>query len=605
MDSPGLLHHLLLEKSLLQPDEPAILAPGKQTLTYQNLSKHIQSVALHLNRLGVLPGDRVAVVLPNGPDMAIAFLAVSAVSTCAPLNPGYTEQDFKFSLEDLHVKLLITTPGVNPSRKAAIELGIPIIDLEPETQWAGAFKLVTDLPINETILEPIFSTPDETALVLHTSGTTSRPKIVPLTHRNIYYSTQNISETYQLTHTDRCLNMMPLFHIHGLIGSVASSLTAGASVICAPGFSSDEVMNWVLNLRPTWYTAVPTIHQAFLDQAARNPDITKSTHFRFIRSCSSPLSKKLAQDLEKIFDAPVLEAYGMTEATHQIASNPLPPDSHKYESVGLPTGTTRVAILDSHGIELNPNEIGEICIQGENVMTGYENNPEANANSFAHGWLRTGDHGFVDKEGYIFIKGRLKELINRGGEKISPREIDETLLKHPAVKQAVAFAFPHQLLGEDVAAAVVLKHGEILSMQELRQFVATRLADYKVPRIIVFISDIPKGPTGKIQRIGLAEKLKSELEAVIKHKDSGNIAPRTPIEAKLLTIWQQVMNLKTIGVEDDFLVLGGDSIMAAQIIMLVKNEFHVNLSIRDIFNAPTIELMASLIQKFQSETTQR
>ncbi len=599
---PRLLYHLILNISNNSPLVPAILSPEKKSLSYRELFQHLQTTALGLTRMGIKQGDRLALVLPNGPEMATAFLAISSVCTCAPLNPAYQVDEFKFSMEDLHVKALVTFPGSeHPARQAAASLGIPIIDLMPDPGFAGIFSLACNLPVAETISEPTLAGLDDVALVLHTSGTTSRPKIVPLTHRNIFHSADNIAETYALTPTDRCLNMMPLFHIHGLMGAVAASLIAGASVVCAPGFMPGVVMAWLSELGPTWYTAVPTIHQAIMEQARRQPESGKHVRLRFIRSCSSPLAPSLAQDLETFFVAPVVEAYGMTEAAHQIASNPLPPRPHKFGSVGLATGTTRISILGEQGHVLPPNAIGEILIRGENVMSGYENNPAANQTSFIDAWLRTGDLGSLDVDGYLFIRGRIKEIINRGGEKIIPREIDEVLLRHPAVKQAVVFGVPHPSLGEDVAAAVVLQEGQTVSMQELRRFASTSLAAFKVPGLIVFIQEIPKGATGKIQRIGLADKLKAELEAVRTLETSSESEPRTLVEAEILSIWQQVFQKQSIGSQDDFLALGGDSIMAASILMLVNESFKVDLIFSDLFSAPTISSMADLVQERQTK----
>jgi acyl-CoA synthetase (AMP-forming)/AMP-acid ligase II/acyl carrier protein len=598
MISPDLLYRLILDQSKRSPEAPAIQSADNAVITYRQLSDHLHSTALQLNRMGFQSGERLAVVLPNGPEMATAFLAISSVCICAPLNPAYPVAEFQFSLSDLHVKALVALPGDDhPACTAAAALGIPVLHLRTDPQLPGIFELSGDLPFDNGITEPTLSGLDDLALVLHTSGTTSRPKIVPLTHCNIFFSVKNIAETYLLTPADRCLNMMPLFHIHGLMGALAASLASGASIVCTPGYLPDQVLGWLSELEPTWYTAVPTIHQSILEQVRLQPDIAKQAHLRFIRSCSSSLAPQLAQDLETTFEAPVLEAYGMTEATHQMASNPLPPNSRKFGSVGPATGTTRISIMDEDGKSLPTKSIGEICIRGENVISGYENNPAANAASFTGGWLRTGDLGFLDEDGYLFIQGRSKEIINRGGEKISPREIDEALLRHPAVRQAVAFAVPHPFLGEDVGVAIILREGHTASVQELRQYVATNLADYKVPRKIVFLKEIPKGPTGKIQRIGLAEKLNSELEEFRLRESIGTTSPRTPVEAELLYIWQMVLDIKIIGIQDDFLSLGGDSIKAARILMFVEDYFGVDLSLRDIFIAPTIALMADMIQE--------
>jgi acyl-CoA synthetase (AMP-forming)/AMP-acid ligase II/acyl carrier protein len=597
MISSGLIYQIILEAGNNRSETPAILSPGKETTSYRILSRHLQSTALQLNQWGIRPADRLAVVLPNGPEMATAFLAISAVCTCAPLNPSYSLEDLKFSMEDLHIKALVTTQEVDhTSRKAASDLGIPVIDLDPDVKFAGIFKLNYNKPVDETIHELILMEMDDIALVLHTSGTTSRPKIVPLSHRNIFHSVKNIAGSYALTPDDRCLNMMPLFHVHGLIGAVAASLVSGASVICTSGFSTRHVLDWLTEFKPTWYTAVPTIHQALLDEAVHQPDVIKEMKLRFIRSCSSPLAPQLAQELESTFSVPVVEAYGMTEATHQIASNPFPPRPRKFGSVGIATGTTRVSIFNERGEILPAKSVGEICIQGENVIKNYENNPKANRDGFMAGWLCTGDRGYKDEDGYVFIQGRIKELINRAGEKISPREIDEILLQHPAVKEAVAFGVPHPSLGEDVAAAIVLKPGMNVTMHELRRFAANKLTDFKVPRLIVFIAELPKGTTGKIQRISLGEKLKTELEIAKRQETSDISEPRTLAEEKLLSIWKQVFDSTPIGICDDFFALGGDSIKAARILMLVEKDFKVHLSLKEIFNLSTIELMAKFVQ---------
>jgi acyl-CoA synthetase (AMP-forming)/AMP-acid ligase II len=342
--------------------------------------------------------------------------------------------------------------------------------------------------------------------VLHTSGTTSRPKIVPLRHINVTASAYHIGATLRLTPDDVCLNIMPLFHIHGLIAATLSSLAAGASVFCTPGFNAFRFFAWFQEARPTWYTAVPTMHQAILGLAGRHEAAIKASRLRFIRSSSSSLPPQVMEALEQAFGVPVIEAYGMTEAAHQMASNPLPPGKRYPGSVGIAAGP-EIAIMDDAGKLLPAGALGEVVIRGRNVTAGYENNPEANAKAFTNGWFRTGDQGVLDEQGYLRLTGRLKELINRGGEKISPIEVDVVLMDHPAVAQCLTFALPHPMLGEEVACAVVLAEGASAQDHELRSFAAERLAQFKVPRKFVFLNEIPKGATGKLQRIGLAEKL--------------------------------------------------------------------------------------------------
>ena len=330
--------------------------------------------------------------------------------------------------------------------------------------------------------------------------------MVPLTHRNVCASAVNVQHTLRLTAEDCCLNVMPLFHIHGLIAAVLAPLGTGGSIFCTPGFNALRFFAWLDESRPTFYTAVPTMHQAILARAPRNRDAIDRANLRFIRSASAPLLRQVMAELEETFGAPVVEAYAMTEAAHQMTCNPLPPAPRKPGTVGIAAGP-EVSVMDEAGALLPAGEVGEIVIRGANVSDGYENNPAANAEAFTNGWFRTGDQGVMDDEGYLRITGRLKEIINRGGEKISPREIDEAILDHPAVRQVVAFAVPHPKLGEDIAAAAVLREGMEATPRELQAFAAERLADFKVPRKILLMDDIPKGPTGKLQRIGMAEKL--------------------------------------------------------------------------------------------------
>ncbi|HEU0096484.1 MAG TPA: acyl--CoA ligase [Rhizomicrobium sp.] len=489
-------------------DAPAIGAPERGTLTHRGLRDLAARTVHDLNRMGIGRNDRVAIVLPNGPEMAAAFMAITCGATTAPLNPAYRAEEFEFYLSDLNAKALVILKDMDsPALAVARARNIPIATLVPG-ELAGDFTLKSEL--SGTPPQAGFAQANDIALVLHTSGTTSRPKIVPLSHTNVTASAYHIGNTLALREDDVCLNIMPLFHIHGLIAATLSSVAAGASVICTPGFNALKFFGWFDAAQPSWYTAVPTMHQAILTRAERNADVIARGRLRLIRSSSSSLPPQVMEALEKTFEVPVIEAYGMTEAAHQMASNPLPPGRRFSGCVGIAAGPD-VAIMDEGGALLSRGELGEIVIRGRNVTDGYEANPEANAKAFTHGWFRTGDQGVIDADGYLRLTGRLKELINRGGEKISPLEIDTVIMDHPAVAQVVTFGLPHDKLGEDVAAAVVLREGAACDERELRAFVGSRVADFKVPRRIVFLGEIPKGATGKLQRIGLHEKLAAEL----------------------------------------------------------------------------------------------
>ena len=489
-----------------QDDDTALVAPGRPGLSYAGLRRQAHVTAAALGALGIEHNDRVAIVLPNGPEMASAFLSIAAATTTAPLNPSYREAEFEFYLTDLSAKaLVVEQSSTSPAIAVAKSQGLRVIEISwTDDDPAGTFAF-SDVPdaSNDTSSGAL---PADVALVLHTSGTTSQPKIVPLCQVNLATSAQNIVRAIGLSPSDSCLNVMPLFHIHGLMAAVLASVAAGGSVFCCPGFNALRFFAWLDEAKPTWYTAVPTMHQTILARAGRNRESIARAQLRLIRSSSASLPPQVMKDLEETFEAPVIESYGMTEASHQMASNPLPPKLRKAGSVGLAAGP-EVEIMDSRGELLELGEIGEVVIRGENVFDGYENSPQATADAFTEDWFRTADQGVIDADGYLAITGRLKELINRGGEKISPLEVDEVIMDHPAVAQVATFALPHDTLGEDVAAAVVLQDGADVGEQEIREFAAERLANFKVPRRIIILDEIPKGATGKLQRIGLAEKL--------------------------------------------------------------------------------------------------
>ena len=491
-----------------EPHAAAVSAPGRAGVAYAELQAQMATVGRLLRGAGVGPEGRVAIVLDNGPAMATAFACMAPWCATAPLNPAYKPDEFAFYLADLGIDALVVAAGsASPAIAVAEQRGVPVLRIE-ERAPAGAWRFLGLAEEAPATPRP----PEAPALLLHTSGTTSRPKLVPLTQRNLLASARHIVATLRLAPGDRCLNVMPLFHIHGLMAPVLASLAAGAEVVCAPGFDALRFFGWLAEAQPTWYSAVPTMHQAILARAARNAEAVRGSRLRFVRSSSAALPPQVMAELERAFRAPVIEAYAMTEAAHQMCSNPLPPAARKPGTVG-PAARPAVAIMNAAGELLPAGTEGEIVVRGPNVTAGYLNNAAANASAFHAStdregrWFRTGDQGLMDADGYVKVTGRLKEIINRGGEKIAPLEVDEVLLDHAAVGQACTFALPHPRLGEEVAAAVVLAEGASATEREVRAFVATRLADFKTPRRIVFVDEIPKGPTGKIQRVRLAAAL--------------------------------------------------------------------------------------------------
>ena len=542
----------------------ALMAVDGSSITYRRLDELVRGIGTRLHAAGFGGEDRVAVVLPNGPAMAVTFCGVASVAVCAPLNPNYTASEFDFYLSDLSARALIVPAETETcARDVARARGITVLDLCGfELDGSGGRPDVAWAPVPSSAV----------ALVLHTSGTTSRPKRIPLSHANVCASARSIGATLRLTDDDRCLNVMPLFHIHGLVGALSSALAAGGSVVCTPGFAPAQFFGWLEEFRPTWYTAVPTMHQEILARAAAHSQTVENARLRFVRSASAALPPDVMSGLERCFGAPVIEAYGMTEAAHQIASNPLPPGSRKAGSVGMPAGCD-IAILDEGGRFLPDGDSGEIAIRG----------PSVTANVEREDWLRTGDLGYIDADGYLFIAGRLKEIINRGGEKVSPREVEEILLRHPAVAQAVVCAVPDPRLGEDVLAVVVPRPGTTVSEHDLRDFASTELAPFKVPRRVRFVQEIPKGATGKIQRIGLATKLGIDALSMAQPDDEAPFeAPRTRAEATIAEVWAEALKVDRVGIHHNFFELGGDSLASVEVIMAIESRLGATVSLRDL-----------------------
>jgi amino acid adenylation domain-containing protein len=599
-----------------QGDRTALLAPGRLPLSYSELAEEVEALAGQLRRHGVGPRDRIALVAPDGPELAIAFLAAASVGACAPLNPRYTEHELGPLLEDLAPAAVIAASGLEtPARRLARDAGTPIVELEPRPGGAAG-QLMHAASGGNGGSPPAQPAPEDVALLLHTSGTTSKPKLVPLSQANLCASTRSIATTLGLTPADRCFGVMPMFHIHGIMAGLLATVRAGGSLVATPGFDPRHAIEWLRETDATWYTAVPTVHQALLDALAGKTAAEHGISLRFARSSSAPLPRPLRAELEAALEAPVIEAYGMTEASHQIASNPLPPGTRRPGTVGRPAGAD-IAILSPEGEELAAGERGEIAIRGPGVTAGYLDAPAANRAAFSNGWLRTGDLGSFDEEGHLRIDGRAKEIINRGGDKIAPREIDDALVEHPSVLQAVAFGVPHPTLGEEPAAAVVLRTGAGGHPEDLRAHLAGRLAPYKVPRQVVLVDAIPKGATGKLQRSGLAAKLGLEAgidPAPVSHgvsSDPDDVAGSagaepSALQSALLAVWATVLDEEPRSLDADFFTLGGDSLRAMSLIGQVQDAFGVELEVADVFSeASTVRGMATTIERVRANGAPR
>ncbi|SEO02454.1 non-ribosomal peptide synthetase [Bradyrhizobium sp. OK095] len=566
---------------------PALMAPGRPALAYGALGERTQDLVRTLRGLGIAPADRIAVALPRGADSALAMIAVASASACIPVNPDLTADELQRYFSELKPRALVTRADMNsPSRDVARALDIAVIDFVPGPKDdLGGCAFVG--PVIGPASTSGASRGDDDAFILLTSGTAARPKMVPLTHRNVCLSAYNAGHVLSLGSRDRLLNALPLFHAHGLISGLLTALAAGSSVICTDGFDALSFFGWMRELRPTWYTAVPTIHRALLTAAEADPDRARSSSLRVIRSASSSLAPAILNGLEAMFGVPVLETYGMTESASQIAANPF--ELRKIGSVGRAAGP-EIAIMDETGRTLAPGGHGEIVLRGANMSRGYYNDEAATQAAFRNGWFRTGDLGYLDADGYLFIVGRIKDVINRGGQKISPLEVEEVLLSHPAVLEAGVFAVAHQKLGENVAAVVVLRPNSEVTSDQLRQFARKRLAAYKVPSLIRSVAALPKGASGKVKRNAL-----TDLIATVKDDDEAQL-PRNALEIQLAEIWAGLLELPQVGIDQDVFALGADSLAATQMRSRLRERFNVDFSFEDIFDCATVSALAARIE---------
>ena len=561
-------------------------------MTYGALWKQTSDVVRGLRSIGVGRTDRVAVVLPDGPEAAAAMVAVAAGAVCVPLNPGFTDDEYRRYFGELHLAALLTHADLNSaSRRVAHILGIPVIDVSARpNEGAGAFSIVGQAP--QRAVDVAFASSADDAFILLTSGSTSRPKTVPLTHASVCLSAGNVCTALALGSRDRLLSVLPLFHGHGLISGLLAALAAGSSVVCTPGFDVTGFFGWLTEFRPTWYTAVPAIHQALLSAAAPHKEAARRSSLRLVRSASTSLPQEVLGGLEALFGVPVIDTYGMTEAATQISANPL--QRRKPGSVGRPAGP-EIAILDSRGRRLAAGKRGEIALRGPTITRGYDNDAAATMVAFRDNWFRTGDLGYLDAEGYLFIVGRIKEIIHKGGQKVAPAEVEGALLSHPDVIDAAVFPVPHGRLGADVAAAVVLRQNAKVSASRLRDFARERLAGFKVPGLIRIVPEIPKGAGGKIKRGELAAVFSKTPPAADK-RGGKMVSSRPELERQLAGIWADILDIDQIGVDQDVFALGVDSLAMTQMLLRVEERFGVDFSFEDIFDAPTAAALAARVE---------
>jgi acyl-CoA synthetase (AMP-forming)/AMP-acid ligase II len=579
VNAPTTVADLLERQAGRRPDRPAVIAGDGGALTYRELQNRVAAIAGELRELGYGPGDRLAVIRPNGADLAVTLLAVLTVATAVPMADDHPPEQLERYLRGSRARAVLVDEAAGRAGAAAAHaLGLPVI------------ATVDAAPAGAAQVEPASRGGDD-ALVLHTSGTTGRPKYVCLSHSRLCHSAANIAAGLELTEDDRCLNVMPLSHAHGLLTPLLATLTAGGSVVCLAGFDVDAFYAALAGQRPTWYSAVPAIHQEILGHAGRHDAAVAAAALRFVRSASASLPTDVLHRLEQTFRAPVIEAYGMTETTSVVASNPLPPRPRRPGSVGLPVGC-EITIVGPDGRPVDAGQVGEVAVRGPTVVDAYDPaadpDDDRDVNVFADGWLRTGDLGRLDKDGYLYLAGRTKEIINRGGLTVSPYEIDVVLRAHPAIAEAVAFGVPHPSLGEDVAVAVVAVPGADLTEHEVRRYAAGHLGLTLMPSRVVIVDEIPHGPTGKVERLRLHERLPTPPVEFA--------APGTELQATLVAIWREVLGRERVGVHDNFFDLGGDSLRALRVCDAVTQRTGFSVSVVDLFAFSTIAALAESMQ---------
>jgi oxalate---CoA ligase len=593
-DTPATMFEIVHRWADRTPEAPVLVEKGRAPLTYAALADMAAHFGQSLYSHGTGRNDRIAVVHSGGADMAASIVGIWSCAAAVPLNPAYTAGEFAIYFRDLDVSaVLVESTLDSPARGAAERLGLPVFEVEQQNgDVAGMVRLAPGSRAVDRGLEPAELM--DLATVLATSGTTSHSKTVPLRHRELWFKYANAVTSLELTPHDRCLNLMPLFHGHGINTGLGICLWSGGSTVMLPEFDIDTFADHIETLAPTWYTGSFTFHHHILNHAERLKPVIASSKIQFARSGSGPLDAEIGEKIEKALTIPVIQTYSTTE-TGMIASNPRPPRRRQHGSVGLPA-SDGVAIMGDHGEIMPPGRHGEVVVSGECVFEGYENDATANAAAFSGKWFRTGDQGLIDDDGYLFLTGRIKEIINRGGEKITPSEIEQVLVKHPEVATATVFPIPHATLGEEVAAVVVPEKGAVISDEILAQFVAKSLAGFKIPRRFVFVDSIPKGSTGKVNRRGLAAAFSLDGAAgTPSPEQSTPMTSATPLEATLQQLWAETLGVKAVGLHDDFFLLGGDSLQAVELFFAIEDQIGKRLPRSILFEAGTVAEMSARI----------
>jgi acyl-CoA synthetase (AMP-forming)/AMP-acid ligase II/surfactin synthase thioesterase subunit/acyl carrier protein len=572
------------------PDSPAIESPGYQPLTYRDLREQIAYVVRSLNARGFRPNDRIAIIMPNGPHAAVATIAVIAGFTAVPLNSQYKEPEYAGFFSSLGIKAVLVQKGAETTAIAvAGSHNIPVIEAGFSQAKAGLFTLFPEVDVRET--DALYAAPKDTASLSLTSGTTAKPKIVPITQKRLFLGSQIMTSLLTMNETDKNLHFVPMDTSFGYGTPLWAPLFVGGNLICPRDFVASDFTRLLTTYRPTHYWGGPAHHQAVLQELKKVlPDELANHSLRFIGSGAAAISPAVRHELETMMGIPVIEAYVMSEAFISLNI------SGKKGSVGIPF-IPYLEIRDDNDCALPVGQYGEIVVRGELVFGGYENAPVENAESFKDEWFRTGDMGYLDKNGYLFIAGRKKEMINKGGRKITPAEIDTVLMSHPCVRDAMTFRIPEPVLGEDIAAMVVKTDAQV-SEEDLRQYCLNRLIQFKVPRRIFFIEEIPKNALGKPLREEGTKKF-GDLATFSDQPEKmtgQEIFPRkTMTEERLLQLWKDVLDIPNVLPDNDFFLCGGNSLTAIHLLVKIQRTFQVNFPPDTIYRFPTLRQQAVII----------
>jgi acyl-CoA synthetase (AMP-forming)/AMP-acid ligase II/acyl carrier protein len=580
------------------PAAPAIAARNRKEMSYSELALLTDGIAAQLQHAGFGPRSRVAVVHRGGAEALTTLLGVVKRSIAVPISYEYSAPEIERHLDACGVESVIVDARLDgPVREIARARGMRLIDVGHGRDADAAGHVTLDLPVPLHRALATSARADDTAFVFGTSGTTRAPKLVPLRHRHMVSRADSTALLHELTQDDRCFNQNRLFLCSGISNSF-TALFAGGCVVHPDErgpFDLRQFIEGLTTLRPTWYVASYTFNIGVYQSLRSDASAIAGHALRFIRATSGPLNPEIVTGLERVFGVPVIEAYSSTESG-RICGNPLPPGRRKAGSVGIPTAHSEVAVVDDRGLPVRQGEHGEVVVRGGNVFDGYDRNSTANADAFFGPWYRTGDVGVFDEDGYLHLVGRIKEMINRGGQKISPVDIDAALLAHAEIADAAAFAVPHPMLGEVVAAAVVLGPNSRLDEDDLAAFLRQRIEPVKLPRTFVFVESIPRGPSGKILRSELAALFETfgAISRSARSPDDDEMV--TPTERKLAQLWKWLLQKEHLGPNDDFFLVGGDSLAATQLVLAANEHFDAELSLDLVFSdANTIRKMAAAI----------